>query len=119
MIGAVTAIGCLPKQHHYIQTERSRRHGLTTPRAETITPRRINFSRYRILVRELFFGEIACKKFVGFQKKRKSPKRHSVIASTHLPLIVDDAAFQHVGLLNSNVLVQRQLRARLPAKQHG
>ena len=42
-----------------------------------------------------------------------------VVAFTHFAFVVDDAAFQHEGLLDLDVLVQRQLAPRLPAEEGG
>jgi hypothetical protein len=47
---------------------------------------------------------------LGFRKKE--------ISSAQLTLVIDNEAFEHIGLLDFNVLVQVKRDNRLPAKQH-
>src|SRR5689334_13192397 len=42
-----------------------------------------------------------------------------VIAFLHFAFVVDDAAFEHVGLFDLDMLVQRQHRTGLPAEERG
>src|SRR6266852_5548312 len=42
-----------------------------------------------------------------------------IIAGARLALVVDDAAFEHVGLLDLDMLVQRQVGPGLPAEECG
>ena len=77
-------------------------------------------------------GRVARKKYVRLQEHRQHQRAAGragdvtvalgapyIIPGAHLAFVIDETALEHESLLDLDMLVQRELGARLPAEERG